>query len=26
LIGEFEEPEWVVEPGKPISDTEASDF
>ena len=26
LIGEFEEPEWVVEPGHPISAAEASDI
>jgi hypothetical protein len=26
LIGEFEEAEWVVEPGRPISETEASDL
>ena len=26
LIGEFEEPEWVVEPGQPISEAEASDL
>lgn len=26
LIGEFEEPEWVVEPGHPVSQTEASDI
>jgi hypothetical protein len=26
LLGEFEEPEWVVEPGHAISETEASDI
>jgi Antibiotic biosynthesis monooxygenase len=26
LIGEFEEPEWVVEPGHPVSEAEASDL
>jgi hypothetical protein len=26
LIGEFEEAEWVVEPGQPISAAEASDI
>jgi antibiotic biosynthesis monooxygenase len=26
LIGEFEEPGWVVEPGHPVSEAEASDL
>jgi hypothetical protein len=26
LLGEFEEPEWVVEPGQPVSEAEASDL